>query len=205
MKGITVLMLVLLPAATVCRDLGAAGTGPQAAPAPDYQVGERLRPKRTAPPRTAVRFRQITWDDLVPPSWNPSKLFRDLDIGNLRDSDPRAMRALERLREEWKKAPVNPALNGAAVRIPGFLVPLEMSGRAVAEFLLVPYFGACIHAPPPPANQIIHVFARTPFAGESMAAVWASGVLETTRSATWMGESGYRMDAIHVEPYREGG
>jgi hypothetical protein len=31
----------------------------------------------------------------------------------------------------------------------------------ISEFLLVPYFGACIHLPPP-ANQIIEVIAKNP-------------------------------------------
>jgi len=48
-------------------------------------------------------------------------------------------------------------LNGQKVSIPGYLLPLEITGSSVTEFLLVPYFGACIHAPPPPPNQIVHV------------------------------------------------
>ena len=48
-------------------------------------------------------------------------------------------------------------LNGQRVRIPGYLLPLEVSATKVTEFLLVPYIGACIHVPPPPPNQIIYV------------------------------------------------
>src|SRR5690606_18432104 len=48
-------------------------------------------------------------------------------------------------------------LNGVEVRIPGFMVPLEDTETRVTEFLLVPYFGACIHTPPPPPNQMVHV------------------------------------------------
>ena len=48
-------------------------------------------------------------------------------------------------------------LNGKQVRIPGYLLPLEVSGFKVTEFLLVPYVGACIHVPPPPPNQIVYV------------------------------------------------
>ena len=45
--------------------------------------------------------------------------------------------------------------NGKQVKLPGFVVPLEYSDKGrVKEFLLVPYFGACIHYPPPPPNQI---------------------------------------------------
>jgi hypothetical protein len=43
---------------------------------------------------------------------------------------------------------VNPLLNGQLVRLPGYLLPLEFSGKLVSEFLLVPWVGACIHTPP---------------------------------------------------------
>ena len=49
-------------------------------------------------------------------------------------------------------------LNGQLVRIPGFVVPVEFDEESITEFFLVPYFGACIHSPPPP-NQIIYVHA----------------------------------------------
>jgi hypothetical protein len=52
---------------------------------------------------------------------------------------------------------VAPELDGKKIRLAGYLLPLEMSGTLVKEFLLVPYFGACIHVPPPPPNQIVHV------------------------------------------------
>jgi hypothetical protein len=72
------------------------------------------------------------------------------------------------------------------------------------EFLLVPYLGACIHTPPPPANQIIHVKPLQPSKGlHMMDAVWVSGRLKTPRSDTSMGISGYSMDAVRVEPYVE--
>ena len=49
-------------------------------------------------------------------------------------------------------------LNDKDVRIPGFIVPLEYKeSEIVTRFLLVPYFGACIHEPPPPPNQTIYV------------------------------------------------
>lgn len=109
---------------------------------------------------------------------------------------------LKKIRELWDHAPVNPAMDGAAVRIPGYMVPLDESKRGVKEFLLVPYFGACIHSPPPPANQIVHVVLDKPIKGfRTMDAVWASGPLKTLRADTAMGMSGYRMLAIGLEPY----
>ena len=51
----------------------------------------------------------------------------------------------------------NTELNGKSIRIPGYLLPLEFKDKGVTEFLLVPWVGACIHTPPPPPNQIVHV------------------------------------------------
>jgi hypothetical protein len=58
---------------------------------------------------------------------------------------------------------VNPQLDGQLVRIAGYLLPLEFSGKSIREFLLVPWVGACIHTPPPPANQIVHVTLEQAF------------------------------------------
>ena len=93
-------------------------------------------------------------------------------------------------------------MNGAAIRIAGFIVPLERDGDAVRELLLVPYFGACVHVPPPPANQIIHVIVDPPLkSARTMDAMWISGTLETMRSPTSLGTSGYRMKASKIVPY----
>ena len=52
----------------------------------------------------------------------------------------------------------NKSLDGATVRLPGFIIPLDARRDGVLdEFLLVPYFGACIHVPPPPPNQLVYV------------------------------------------------
>ena len=72
----------------------------------------------------------------------------------------------------------------------------------MTEFLLVPYFGACIHTPPPPSNQILHVTALHPVANlHSMDNVWISGQLHATRSDSSMGMSSYAMTLDFVQPY----
>ena len=148
--------------------------------------------------------RTITWEQLVPPDWDPFKEFKSLDFQLLDDSDPRAMRMLKKMREVWDNAPTNPKIVGEQVRIPGFVVPLEDTKEGLKEFLLVPYFGACIHSPPPPANQIIHVLPRTPAKGfRSMDTVWVSGPISTVRTDSYMGASGYRIEATEVVPYTE--
>ena len=171
-------------------------------------------PSATAPkpaaPATAGKpadagVRTLSWDALVPPGWDPFKDFKDLNFQNLDDGDPRASAIMKKMREAWDNAPVNTALSGQMVRIPGFVVPLEESKDGLKEFLLVPYFGACIHSPPPPANQIVHVLPRTPAKGlRSMDAVWISGTLTTGRTDSYMGAASYRIEAVSVLPYTEG-
>ena len=157
-----------------------------------------------AEPAGKAAHRTIEWDALLPPNWDPLKDFRDSKLVLMSDSDPRAAEMLQRMREAWDQAPVNPVMNGQQVRIPGYVVPLEEAKGLMREFLLVPYMGACIHTPPPPANQIIHVKASRPTKKlHMMDAVWVSGRLSILRSDTPMGTSGYALDLAGVEPYVE--
>ncbi len=159
---------------------------------------------KSAPAPTAGGVRTITWEALVPADWDPFKEFRGLDFQMLDDGDPRAMTLMKRMREVWDHAPVNQAMVGQQVRIPGFVVPLEDSKEGLKEFLLVPYFGACIHSPPPPSNQIIDVLAKTPAKGlRSMDAVWISGTLTQEQVDSFMGAASWRLEASSVTPYSE--
>ena len=167
-----------------------------------YRVGEQLAQPKSAP--AASGYKETTWEALIPADWDPMKAFKKLDLSKLSDSDPKAMEAMDRLKEAWNDAPVEPKMNGVRVRIPGFVVPLGTDLDNVREFLLVPYFGACIHVPPPPANQMIHVYPKKPLKNaQIMGAVWISGTLETAMSNTAFGGVGYRMKADGVEPYKD--
>lgn len=169
----------------------------------DYKLGDRL-PQTGAPADARAPYREVTWDTLLPPGWNPMDAFKGINLAMLSDGDPRAIQALERLKEEWDKAPANTALNGERIRIPGFVVPLDQQKGELRQFLLVPYFGACIHTPPPPSNQIIHVLLGKPVKNlRAMDPVWVSGALETTRSETGMGAAGYRMKGDLIAAYKE--
>jgi hypothetical protein len=167
----------------------------------DYKVGDRLQQQDSD---TKSKYKTINdWDALVPKDWDPMKDFKKFDLSKMKDSDPRTQELLQQLRDAWNKAPTEPSMNGKAIRIPGFIVPLEESHHQITEFLLVPYFGGCIHVPPPPSNQIIHVFPPKPLKNmQTMEAVWVSGTLESFPSDTNMGSAGYRMKAEVVEPYK---
>jgi len=188
---------------TLTVTLAAAQTTGVPTPAPSLG-GTQGKTAAKAVPAKPGEPRLIKWDELVPAGWDPMKDLKGMDFSALSDADPRAAQQLKKMREVWDNAPTNPALEGQAVRIPGFVVPLEETKDGLKEFLLVPYFGACIHSPPPPSNQIIHVLASSPAKGvRSMDAVWISGTLATTRTDSFMGAASYRIEAVSVEPYVE--
>jgi uncharacterized protein len=148
----------------------------------------------------------LKWADLVPAGWDPAaevrKRIKDPNFDNINDADPRMLKMLKEMREIWDTAPTNAAMDGVRGRIPGFLVPLEESKQGIKELLLVPYYGACIHSPPPPANQIIHVVLDKPVKGYmTMDTVWVSGTLRALRGNSYMGASGYKIDQGQLESY----
>lgn len=177
----------------------AADPAPQAT-SPTHPLGGKA-----ASTAVAGQPRLISWEELVPKDWDPAKAFKGIDLSKLDDSDPRANELLMKLQEASNNAPTNPAMNGVDVKIPGFLVPLEENNGQVSEFLLVPYFGACIHTPPPPANQIIHVKTSNATKGlRAMDTIWVTGKLQTVRNDSMMGVSGYHVTANSVTKYTGG-
>lgn len=172
------------------------------------QTSKSHKAQAKGAPTADDSYKEISWDVLVPKDWDPAKRFRELNLGKLNDADPRATEVLEIMKEEWDSAPIDPSLDGRKVKIPGFVVPIEEEGRAVTEFLLVPYFGACIHVPPPPANQIIHVISAKPIKDlRVMDAVWVTGQLKGVRYSNQtpmgMGAAGYQINSIAVTPYKD--
>jgi uncharacterized protein len=199
----TLLRALLCTAAATAVAMATAQTTGVPTPAPALG-GTQGKAAAKATPAKPGAPRLIKWDELVPAGWDPMKDLKGMDFSALSDADPRAAQQLKKMREVWDNAPTNPALEGQAVRIPGFVVPLEETKDGLKEFLLVPYFGACIHSPPPPSNQIIHVLTSSPAKGvRSMDAVWISGTLATTRTDSFMGAASYRIEAVTVEPYVE--
>ena len=96
-----------------------------------------------------------------------------------------------------------PELNQVRVRIPGYTVPFEYGKDAeVTEFLLVPYFGACIHAPPPPPNQTVFVLAKDPLKLRDLPqAVWIEGTMYTQTQNTDLADAAYTIKLDKIERY----
>ena len=123
--------------------------------------------------------KEISWDDLIP--W--TAVF-----------DPSEVK-------------FNEKLNNKEVKIPGYIIPLEYEGQDIKTFLLVPYIGACIHVPPPPANQIVYV--DTAAAWDSLdwwEPVYVTGTIKIeSRQMEFfeMVDIGYEILAGNVESYEE--
>jgi uncharacterized protein len=97
-------------------------------------------------------------------------------------------------------------INGEA-RVPGYMVPLEDNLFAATEFLLVPYPGACIHVPPPPPNQLVHVTmdgGKTTELKSLYEPVWVQGIVRIGEVQNSYGAvSFFQMTATGIEPYKE--
>lgn len=153
---------------------------------------------------SAIAAREISWLDLVPADWKPQERIeaKKAEAANLKDEDDLAQVLMRELREILDTAPTVGRFDGSDVRLPGYVVPLQVIDGGLTEFLLVPYFGACIHVPPPPANQIVHVTSRRPVKGfGTMSAVWVSGTFRSARHTSEAGVSGYGMQLSEIRPF----
>ncbi len=161
----------------------------------------------------SIRDRQARGDKLSPADVaDEQTLSKKLKQGGVNVDDLLSRRKEIAAMRQKTASGVNQTLNGRTVRIPGYLLPLEYQGKMVSEFLLVPWVGACIHTPPPPPNQIVHVKPEKPFETNGMfAAVWVTGTLTTASSKKSLFmldgsndiDVGYSMRASVVEPYKE--
>ena len=149
--------------------------------------------------------RDLEWEDLMPKGWDPLAEVEAMmgdDLENLSDNSPRAVELFNAYQDAVRSAPVVGDLDGQQVRLPGFVVPLDFEGTETSEFLLVPYFGACIHVPPPPSNQIVYVktVAGYPLK-ELFDPVWVTGEMRTQAYLNDVGDAGYTLQATIIEPY----
>lgn len=169
------------------------------------QMGKTMIDRRTtlmllagpvAAPATAfgATAREIMWEDLIPPGVPYSEIIAEGEMDEFNDTwnpvyDANAVK-------------LNEDLNGAYIRMPGFIIPFEVTAAGVTTFMLVPYVGACVHVPPPPANQLVMVDAATPWPGDNLwDPVWVTGVMRTKLQATELGQTGYAIAADGMEVY----
>ena len=153
-------------------------------------------------------YNLIDWNDLMPEPW-VKEMTKEMaamgKLSNLQDNSDEANKAMAVMRKKFDEAPIVKSQLNKKVRLPGYVVPLDAERGEKREFLLVPYFGACIHTPPPPANQIVLIRptaqSKIKKLPESMDIVWVEGEIKEGRVATSQGVSGYLLEAISVAPY----
>ncbi len=156
-------------------------------------------------------YEQITWEDLVPPGSTGDEIYaRYADqLADLQDGSPEADAIYAKMQAEYESADiVNDELDGAKVNLAGFVAPLNYEDDVVTEFLLVPYFGACIHVPAPPANQTVLVSvdkADGLTIDQSWGAVWVAGTLTANSATTELATASYTMTDATSGTYDEYG
>ncbi|MBL4827874.1 MAG: DUF3299 domain-containing protein [Spongiibacteraceae bacterium] len=162
------------------------------------------------------RYRTIEWPELMPKDdldaiMNPPDEINQIVDGSLEDQITNQVRSAiaasndSRYQQALLSTRVVEAFNHQPVRVPGFIVPLAFDDeQTITQFFLVPYFGACLHVPPPPPNQII--FSSYP-KGFKLDALydpfWISGVLKTSLTENDTATSAYTLVVDSIEPYEE--
>ncbi len=169
---------------------------------------------QSAQAQEATEYRVVEWVELIPDEdlaalLLPPQWLLEIDDGSSLD-DPALFGSREqesdadkRYRQALQSTAVRGELADQKVRIPGFIVPLTYDGQQrVIEFFLVPYMGACLHLPPPPPNQIIHVDYEMGLALDSLwEPYWVEGVLEIKTVSHFLGEAAYAINARKLELY----
>ena len=137
--------------------------------------------------------RELEWMELMPKDEAEAWLNDSASVDHSGFSAPEPFQSFRTVGE----------FDGIEARIPGFVVPIETDGEGnLKEFFLVPYFGACIHVPPPPANQIIYGRLEEPIPMVNIwDAFWMEGTLNIEDISNETAASAYTMDVSRLELY----
>ncbi|WP_051310645.1 DUF3299 domain-containing protein [Zooshikella ganghwensis] len=157
-------------------------------------------------PLTAMAdVKTLDWMDLIPEELRKAYIEQQ-DVATIDKLTSTLLEKEQKQTEVKLSAPVVMDLNQKDVRIPGYIVPLDMSKEGtVKEFLLVPFLGACIHVPPPPPNQIIHVTSEKAViqADALYEPYWITGKLTIAQVSTDIAEASYALKASQITLYTE--
>lgn len=136
----------------------------------------------------------IGWTDLKAPETPVCRARRER-LAKKRDCAPEPVRV-----EDWACDNDTVLPRAAAVRIAGYVHPLEYEFRGVSRFLLSPPLSnACKHPPPPPPNQLIYV-EFPPGIDISFDPIFVTGRLTAERFRDGAFATAYRLKATKVEP-----
>ena len=164
----------------------------------------------------AQEYRTAEWIELLPEDdlealLNPPEYLDEIEENSDEDQISNRLRKdstdfkQDRYQEALNSSRIVPSMDGVAIRIPGFIVPLEFDDEQnLTQFFLVPWFGACIHLPPPPPNQIILVNSDQGISNESLyTPFWISGILNTSLIENDLATAAYVMEMHAIEVYTE--
>lgn len=161
-----------------------------------------------------AKFESIEWPQLMPAEdldalMNPPDIISQIADGSEADSissfgqQEMEDETAKRFQEALSSTKVVESFKNRAIKIPGYIVPLETDEeQKVTEFFIVPYFGACLHMPPPPPNQIIFAnYGEGVVLSNLYDPFWFEGTLQIELNENAMGTSAYRLKLANVEPY----
>lgn len=152
----------------------------------------------------ALTVLAVPGSNLLAGSWGDGKPFHEILKVVAEDPVPIDWRMLASLSlENGEAPPALAALDGKRVVIAAFIVPLEDDMQRADEFLLVPYFGACVHTPPPPPNQMVYVKMKD---RKMIRIGWwdpvnFEGVLHLKQVDSVYGPSYFEMEGLESKPY----
>ena len=161
-------------------------------------------------------FKTIEWKKLMPKEdleilLNPPSYINDIEDGSFEDqissqgANALAAASDDPYQQALSSTRIVQEMDGQAIRIPGFIVPLEFDDeQTITQFFLVPFFGACIHVPPPPPNQIIFVNYPKGLKVEALYdPFWVSGIVKTSLVENEVATAAYSMQMQSFELYSE--
>lgn len=161
-------------------------------------------------------YRTIEWIDLLPQDdlnalMEPPEELSNIEDGSEYDkissqlSNALSTASDSRYQQALVSTHVRPEFDKQKIRLPGFIVPISLDeNQRVTAFFLVPYFGACIHVPPPPPNQII--FSKYPKGINNNSIYdpyWIEGTLHTSLTENDIATSAYTFTVDKVTLYQD--
>lgn len=160
------------------------------------------------------KYREIEWVELIPDDdlnalMNPPDTVNDIPDGSALDQLNGSLKSniSNMANTAYSRALVStqikPEFNNQKIRVPGFIVPIDLNSRQkITSFFLVPYFGACIHVPPPPPNQIIFSeYAKGLTLDNLYTAYWLEGTMKTQIIENEVATSAYTLIVDNIEIY----
>lgn len=150
--------------------------------------------------------KELGWSNLIPEGYDTQSLIKRFEadlvkLDELPDGSPEGLEIIQRIQNAVDMIPSNSELDNQWIKLPGFIAPLDSDQGKITRFLLVPYFGACIHVPPPPVNQTVLVELE-PGQGikldEADYPFMVTGKLNVLKTTTNIGSAGYRISQATV-------